>query len=84
MNATKHGFTALDVVLPGEDPADFEHFRAGILASLDPHGALENFFAEKCTSSEPIGQVGTGIKRGSGPSELNLWLRTNDAAGVWL
>ncbi|MGA7870269.1 MAG: hypothetical protein WCA22_05150, partial [Candidatus Binatus sp.] len=37
-----------------------------------------------CTSSEPIGQVGTGIKRGSGPSELNLWLRTNDAAGVWL
>ncbi len=47
MNATKHGFTARDVVLPGEDPADFEHFRAGILASLDPHGALENFFAEK-------------------------------------
>ncbi len=39
---------------------------------------------DNCTSSEPIGQVGTGIKRGSGPSELNLWLRTNDAAGVWL
>ena len=42
------------------------------------------YFSMECTSSEPIGQVGTGIKRGSGPSELNLWLRTNDAAGVWL
>src|SRR5208337_1580608 len=28
-----------------------------------------------CTSSELIGQVDTGIKRGSGPSELNLHRR---------
>jgi len=40
-------------------------------------GALPEvrFQGEACRSSEPIGQVGTGIKRGSGPSELNLWLR---------
>lgn len=47
MNAMKHGLTARDVVLPGENPDDFECFRIGILTSLDPRGALENFFAEK-------------------------------------
>src|SRR5271155_5267321 len=35
-----------------------------------------------CTSSEPFGQVSNGFKRGSGPSELKLWLREHDAAGV--
>jgi gallate dioxygenase len=35
-----------------------------------------------CTSSEPIGQVGNGIKRGSGSSGLKFWLRMDDAAGV--
>jgi hypothetical protein len=34
-----------------------------------------------CTSSEPIGQVGIGIKRGSGPSELKFWWQ-DDVAGV--
>ena len=35
-----------------------------------------------CMSSEPFGQVGNGFKRGSGPSELKLWLQSGDAAGV--
>jgi hypothetical protein len=35
-----------------------------------------------CTSSEPFGQVSNRFKRGSGPSELNLWLQSGDAAGV--
>jgi putative transposase len=34
-----------------------------------------------CTSSEPIGQVGIGIKRGTGPSGLKFWLQ-DSAAGV--
>jgi hypothetical protein len=46
-NALKHGLTARDVVLPHEDPADFESFRGCLLASLDPRGALEDFFAQK-------------------------------------
>ena len=41
------------------------------------------WFAD-CTSSEPVGQVGIGIKRGSGPSELKPWLRMSDAADVGL
>ncbi len=40
-------------------------------------------YGSLCTSSEPIGQVGTGIKRGSGPSELKFWLQ-DGAAGVCL
>jgi hypothetical protein len=43
---------------------------------------LERYGAKDCTSSEPIGQVGNGIKRGSGPSVLKLRLRSGDAAGV--
>jgi hypothetical protein len=35
-----------------------------------------------CMSSEPSGQVSNRFKRGSGPSELKLWLQTDDAAGV--
>lgn len=35
-----------------------------------------------CMSSEPFGQVSNGFKRGFGPSELKLWLQTDDAAGV--
>jgi hypothetical protein len=36
----------------------------------------------RCMSSEPFGQVSNRFKRGSGPSELKLWLRVHDAAGV--
>jgi hypothetical protein len=35
-----------------------------------------------CMSSEPFGQVSNRFKRGSGPSEMKLWLQTDDAAGV--
>ena len=41
----------------------------------------EDLPAMHCTSSEPIGQVGIGIKRGSGPSELKFWWQ-DDVAGV--
>ena len=46
-NALKHGLTGRDVVLPNENPDDFESFRAGILTSLDPQGELEGALAEK-------------------------------------
>jgi len=38
-------------------------------------------FASYCTSSASIGQVGIGIKRGSGPSESKFWLQ-DGAAGI--
>ena len=45
-NALKHGLTARDVVLPGENPDDFESFRADLMASLDLEGTLENALGE--------------------------------------
>ena len=46
-NALKHGLTGRDVVLPGENPDDFDSFRAGLLTRLNPQGELEGAFAEK-------------------------------------
>jgi hypothetical protein len=46
-NALKHGLTAKQVVLPGEDPAEFDEFRSDLIAGLAPQGALEEIFAEK-------------------------------------
>jgi hypothetical protein len=47
LNALKHGLTGRDVVLPNENPDDFESFRADLLSSLNPQGALEGVLAEK-------------------------------------
>ena len=46
VNALKHGLTARDIVLPGENPVDFESFRADLMASLDPQGGLEATLAQ--------------------------------------
>ena len=46
-NALKHGLTGKHVVLPGEDPAEFDAFRSELIADLAPRGALEEIFAEK-------------------------------------
>ena len=46
-NALKHGLTGKQVVLPGEDPAEFDAFRSDLIADLAPRGALEEIFAEK-------------------------------------
>ena len=45
-NALKHGLTARDVVLPGENPDDFDSFRADLLTSFDLQGALEGALGE--------------------------------------
>src|ERR1700756_1832770 len=46
-NAMKHGLTGKQVVLPGEDPAEFDSFRSDLIADLAPQGALEETLAEK-------------------------------------
>ena len=45
-NAIKHGLTGREVVLPNEDPEEFESFRLDLLITLDAHGALEGALAE--------------------------------------
>ncbi len=47
LNAVKHGLGARDAILPNENPDDFDAFRAELLTSLDPQGALESLLAEK-------------------------------------
>ena len=48
MNALKHGLRSGAPVIPGfEEFADWEHHRAGIMAALEPEGALEIAHAER-------------------------------------
>jgi len=46
-NALKHGLTGRQVVLPNENPDDFEFFRAALLSRLDPKDAFEGALVEK-------------------------------------
>ncbi len=46
-NAVKHGLLAEQVVIKGEDPAQFDLYRAGMLEELAPVGAVEAMLAER-------------------------------------
>ena len=46
-NALKHGLLSREVVLAGEDPAEFEGFRQRMAADLRPVGELEETLAER-------------------------------------
>jgi hypothetical protein len=51
MNAARHGLRAAAAVLPGEDPAEYEQFVAGILESLAPAGPLEEELARQAAAA---------------------------------
>jgi hypothetical protein len=46
-NAVKHGLLAREAVIVGEDPAEFEMYREGMLQTLDPVGPVEAMLAER-------------------------------------
>src|SRR5262249_39285784 len=46
-NALRHGLRALQTVVPGEDPGEWEAHRATVVADLDPQGAVELALAEQ-------------------------------------
>ncbi len=46
MNALTHGLTGRNVLLPGEDPSDFDSFREAVLANLHISGALEGALSD--------------------------------------
>ena len=47
-NALSHGLTAAEsVVLPEEEPEDFERLRQGVIADLAPAGALQDALAQR-------------------------------------
>jgi hypothetical protein len=49
-NAVKHGLLAEQVVIHGEDPAQFDLYREGMLAELAPEGVVEAMLAERAVS----------------------------------
>jgi len=50
MNAVKHGLTAMQITLPGEEPREFEALRNAMFSSLLPQGAFENQLVERAAS----------------------------------
>ncbi len=46
-NAIKHGLLAQEAVIVGENPAEFEMYREGMLPTLAPAGAVEAMLAER-------------------------------------
>jgi hypothetical protein len=46
-NAVKHGLLAKEAVIQGEDPAEFEMYREGMLRTLAPVGPVEEMLAER-------------------------------------
>ena len=43
MNALKHGVDAASIVIPGEEPAEYESIATQYLRELAPHSAIEQF-----------------------------------------
>ena len=89
-----YGRLICKILLPDGEDVCFDRVRAGMAwhykqyqdeqSAVDraAYGAAECAAMKDCMSSEPLGQVSNGFKRGSGPSELKLWLQTDGAAGV--
>jgi hypothetical protein len=50
-NALKHGLLSAEVVIPGEDPAEFSDFRKTMLDDLFPIGQLELMLADRIIGS---------------------------------
>jgi hypothetical protein len=46
-NALKHGLTGKQIVLPDENPDDFDEFSSTLWQDLDPQGTLEELLVEK-------------------------------------
>src|SRR5687768_3829879 len=46
-NSFRHGLTSSKIVLPGEDPAEYDAFRADILEQYQPANATEQILAEE-------------------------------------
>lgn len=49
-NALKHGLTGKQIVLPNENPHEFDAFRCSLWRDLNPHSAMEEILAERITA----------------------------------
>ncbi len=51
-NATKHGLSAKEVLLPGEDAAEFERLRDGFIEVLEPRNEVELALVPQMVAAE--------------------------------
>jgi len=51
-NAVKHGLSGVHVVIPGEDPADYDTLLAGLRADLNPAGPTERFLIDQMAQAQ--------------------------------
>ena len=49
-NALKHGLRAKQVVIPGEDPEEFQAFSDALFEQIGPEGALERHLTNRVAS----------------------------------
>ena len=50
-NSTKHGLSSKQVVIAGEDPAEYDAHRAELIAALKPAGAVESDLVEEIAAN---------------------------------
>ena len=50
-NAMRHGLTSKHIVLPGEDPAEYDAHRESLIAEYEPAGETEHTLVEEIASS---------------------------------
>ena len=50
-NSTKHGLSSKQIVIPGEDPADYDAHRAELISSLKPANAVESDLVEELAAN---------------------------------
>lgn len=50
-NAVRHGLTAQQIVIPGEDPTEFEELYRSLIKELGPHGEMESQLVERIATS---------------------------------
>jgi hypothetical protein len=50
-NSYKHGLTSSKIVLPGEDPAEYDEFRISILEQYQPANTIEQILVEELAAA---------------------------------
>jgi hypothetical protein len=50
-NSTKHGLSSKQIVIPGEDPADYDAHRAELVSTLKPANAVESDLVEELAAN---------------------------------
>jgi hypothetical protein len=93
MNALKHGADAASIVIPGEDPALYEHIAADYHRDLRPAGAVEEFQVDTIIQADwqrrRLKRIEANLYRallaeGSAPDEIDVTVLRDSATGKLL